>query len=188
MAKLKMDKESKKAQKEKLKRENELKLDETSNEEQREQGGISDETLTSYFRAMGYPLLILLLVFNFSMFGSMSFIDFWLRAYITPGITTFDFLNVLGNFAHIFAYLMVITLTLGTLRAIFYVACNLVSARKIFDKLNFTIMFSVMKFFDNNNPGRIVNRLTNDVFVIDDRLPWYSSLRVSGRLLSRWLA
>ena len=29
-----------------------------------------------------------------------------------------------------------------------------------------------MKFFDNNPSGRIINRLSSDVMVIDDQLPW----------------
>ena len=33
-------------------------------------------------------------------------------------------------------------------------------------------MFSNMKFFDNNPSGRILNRLSSDVTVVDTRLPW----------------
>ena len=29
-----------------------------------------------------------------------------------------------------------------------------------------------MKFFDNNPNGRILNRLSSDVTVVDTRLPW----------------
>ena len=34
-------------------------------------------------------------------------------------------------------------------------------------------MYSNMKFFDNNPSGRIINRLSSDVMVIDDSLPWF---------------
>lgn len=30
-----------------------------------------------------------------------------------------------------------------------------------------------MKFFDKNNEGRIINRISNDTYQIDDELPWF---------------
>lgn len=30
-----------------------------------------------------------------------------------------------------------------------------------------------MKFFDKNPNGRIINRLSNDILVTDDELPWF---------------
>lgn len=30
-----------------------------------------------------------------------------------------------------------------------------------------------MKFFDKNPNGRIINRLSNDVLMVDDELPWF---------------
>lgn len=42
-----------------------------------------------------------------------------------------------------------------------------------------------MNFFDKNPNGRIINRLSNDVLVIDDELPWFchNCLEVFGTLL-----
>ena len=33
-----------------------------------------------------------------------------------------------------------------------------------------------MKFFDINPSGRIINRLSTDVLVIDEDLPWYANV------------
>ena len=33
-----------------------------------------------------------------------------------------------------------------------------------------------MKFFDSNPSGRIINRLSTDVLVIDEDLPWYANV------------
>ena len=30
-----------------------------------------------------------------------------------------------------------------------------------------------MKFFDNTNNGRIINRISNDTLTIDQELPWF---------------
>ena len=34
-------------------------------------------------------------------------------------------------------------------------------------------MYSNMRFFDDNPSGRIINRLSSDVNVVDDTLPWF---------------
>lgn len=43
----------------------------------------------------------------------------------------------------------------------------LVAAYRLFNRLNKTIIFSNMNFFDKNPTGRIINRLSNDVLVVD---------------------
>ena len=34
-------------------------------------------------------------------------------------------------------------------------------------------MKSQMKFFDQNNEGRVINRISNDTYEIDSELPWW---------------
>jgi len=41
-------------------------------------------------------------------------------------------------------------------------------------------MYSNMKFFDSNHSGRIINRLSNDVLVTDDQLPWFMHLTLEN--------
>ena len=43
----------------------------------------------------------------------------------------------------------------------------------MFHKLNKSVIYSNMKFFDENPSGRIINRVSNDVVVVDDELPWF---------------
>ena len=54
-----------------------------------------------------------------------------------------------------------------------YIKTTLTASYKMFHKLNSSIIYSTMKFFDKNAHGRIVNRLNNDVNMIDDELPWF---------------
>ena len=35
---------------------------------------------------------------------------------------------------------------------------------------------SQMKFFDTNNEGRIINRISNDTYEIDTELPWFAHI------------
>ena len=51
-----------------------------------------------------------------------------------------------------------------------YVYCAYSSAKLLFIKLNSSIIYSNMKFFDNNPSGRIINRLSNDVLITDYEL------------------
>ncbi len=44
----------------------------------------------------------------------------------------------------------------------------------MFNRLNKSILYSKMKFFDTNSNGRIVNKLSSDVETIDMELPWSS--------------
>lgn len=47
------------------------------------------------------------------------------------------------------------------------------AAKKLFNRLNKHIIYSKMKFFDKNSSGKIINRLSEDIFTIDDELPWF---------------
>jgi ABC-type multidrug transport system fused ATPase/permease subunit len=47
--------------------------------------------------------------------------------------------------------------------------CTLIAASRMFKKLNSTIFYSNMKFFDSNPKGRIMNRISNDIFVVDGK-------------------
>lgn len=72
-----------------------------------------------------------------------------------------------NNFAKVFTFFFVISLTLSVIRNIFYVITSQSAAKNMFEKLNFTIMFSKVKFFDTNACGRIINRISNDTNTID---------------------
>ena len=37
-----------------------------------------------------------------------------------------------------------------------------------------------MKFFDTNSAGRIVNRLSGDIIVTDDELPWHLGILIDN--------
>jgi ATP-binding cassette, subfamily C (CFTR/MRP), member 10 len=62
---------------------------------------------------------------------------------------------------------------------IIYVIGSNLAAKKVFNRLNKAIMFSNMRFFDNNPSGRIVNRISNDTFVTDFELPWYFNITLN---------
>ena len=52
-------------------------------DEYRDQGKISTQTLVLYIKASGYKCFIIMIIFNFVMQASRSFIDFWLKSEIS---------------------------------------------------------------------------------------------------------
>ena len=71
---------------------------------------------------------------------------------------------------------MVVNVFITFIRVSGYIMCASFAAYFLFKKLNSSLITSKMKFFDNNPSGRIINRLSSDVLVIDDQLPWYANV------------
>lgn len=86
------------------------------------------------------------------------------------------------NFNRIFFIYIIINLSITFLRGIFYILCNLLSSYRLFNKLNTSIMYSTMYFFDTNPVGRIINRISDDIVNVDDLLP--TSVNVFTKLLA----
>ena len=100
-------------------------------------------------------------------------IDFWLRDYVNPTSEFFAYINdYFGSFKATFVFLIISNIALTTFRAVFYCICAILSWKRLFDRLNNSLIFSKMKFYDENPVGRIINRLSDDVVTIDDFLPW----------------
>ncbi|CAD8154665.1 unnamed protein product [Paramecium octaurelia] len=129
--------------------------------EEREIGEVDTKVWLYYFSSMAWPLIILYLIFNFSLQGALSYIDFWLKN------EHFD-----DNFSSRFTQLLLLALGVTVFRATFYVLVSLKSSWTIFRQLNDSIMKAKMVFFDKTNAGRIINRLSSDMETIDGLLPW----------------
>jgi hypothetical protein len=56
--------------------------------------------------------------------------------------------------------LILLNVGLAVIRGIFYVIWSLGGSKNIFNKLNKSVIYSNMKFFDTNSIGRIINRLS----------------------------
>lgn len=67
--------------------------------------------------------------------------------------------------------LFAISVFFSIIFVILFIKLILNSAYEIFEKLNKSIVYSNMKFYDDNPGGRIMNRLSNDVMSIDEDLP-----------------
>ncbi|KAL4486709.1 hypothetical protein ABPG72_022184 [Tetrahymena utriculariae] len=142
-------------------------------EEKREKGSIKLDTFLTYFKSMGVFYLTLLIITNFLMEGTQMIMDFWLRDYVSPSSAFFEDINSLFNsFSKTFLFFIALNIATTATRALFYCTCALLSGKRLFNKLNKSLIYSKMTFFDKNPVGRIVNRLSDDILCIDDYLPW----------------
>ncbi|KAL4483225.1 hypothetical protein ABPG74_019251 [Tetrahymena malaccensis] len=142
-------------------------------EEEREKGNIKFETFQTYIKSLSLILLIIFVLSSVFMQGSTMLTDFWLRDQVSTPSPFFEKINsVFSTFTLTYLFFILLNLGMALSRAFFYNFCALHSAKSMFSKLNRSIIYSKMLFFDKNPPGRIVNRLSEDILKIEDSLPW----------------
>ncbi|KAM7200448.1 P-loop containing nucleoside triphosphate hydrolase protein [Rhypophila sp. PSN 637] len=78
--------------------------------------------------------------------------------------------NNLFFYLGIYVALAVITSLIGTLKFVYMYHGSIRASRKLFAKLNFTILHSPIRWLDTVPVGRILNRFTADFHVIDSQL------------------
>ncbi|EAR88677.2 ABC transporter C family protein (macronuclear) [Tetrahymena thermophila SB210] len=143
------------------------------NQEERETGNVKLKTFRVYFKSIGTILLIILLILNYLMSGTQMLIDFWLRDCISPSIPFYQSINeIFNSFFNTFLFFIMLNILVNVFRALIYSVSSLKGSKRLFKQLNKSIIYSKMSFFDKNPVGRIINRLSDDVTVIDEQLPW----------------
>ncbi|KAL4483223.1 hypothetical protein ABPG74_019249 [Tetrahymena malaccensis] len=142
-------------------------------EEEREKGSIKLETFSTYIRSMSVVFLIIFILSSLLMQASSMLTDFWLRDQVSTSSAFFEQINsIFHTFTKTYLFFILLSLGMAIARAFFYNVCALRSAQSMFSRLNKSLIYSKMLFFDKNPPGRIVNRLSDDILNIEDSLPW----------------
>jgi ABC-type multidrug transport system fused ATPase/permease subunit len=122
---------------------------------------------------MGWGVFICFFITNNLTQALKSMIDYWLKSRASPGDDSFSAFNsITTDFILMFAYLNIVVFLVTCLKNVFYFAYTFQSARNMFNRLMKSIIFSRMVFFDKNEVGRIINRISKDTATIDDMLPW----------------
>ncbi|KAL4483243.1 hypothetical protein ABPG74_019269 [Tetrahymena malaccensis] len=147
--------------------------DQNDNLEERESGNVKLTTFKVYFKSVGAILLIALVIFNYLMSGTQMLIDFWLRDYISSSSPFYQSVNqIFNSFTNTFLFFIILNIMVNIFRALIFSISSLLGSKMLFKKLNTSIIYSKMNFFDKNPVGRIISRLSDDITVIDDQLPW----------------
>ncbi|XP_077978183.1 ATP-binding cassette sub-family C member 9-like [Glandiceps talaboti] len=143
--------------------------------EERERGSVSWRVYLAYGKAMKLPLVFLMLVM-FLVQGTIHiFTNFWLSQWSEAGMDTenktqeelddeLDY-NLRGYAAWSFSYVL-IAIIATTCQIIFFIF----AAKRLHISLLRNIVHAPMRFFDTTPIGRVLNRLSNDTQIIDQRL------------------
>ncbi|XP_077977977.1 ATP-binding cassette sub-family C member 9-like [Glandiceps talaboti] len=143
--------------------------------EEREKGSVSWRVYLAYGKAIKLPLVLLLLVI-FIVQGTVHiFTNFWLSVWSETGMNVGNATQeeqddeldyyLRGYAALSFSY-VAIAIVATTCQIIFFI----LAAKRLHMSLLRNIIHAPMRFFDTTPIGRVLNRLSNDTQIIDQRL------------------
>ncbi len=138
---------------------------ELSNQERREYGQIGVNVYAEYFRAGGYPFAALFLLLSVGLQCVKVYMDFLLRDWSLDGERT----NV--SYFSVYSSLSVTVLVVSC-------AANLVgqligarARRNMHESMLTNLVRCPLDYFEAYPIGRIINRFSYDVFIVDQKLP-----------------
>ena len=140
--------------------------------EERNEGEISKKTLKSFFDSFGCLLAFNYLLTLIMMQSMKTISDFWLKSIFSVKNSSFIFLDNLSyELLYVYGLIILLLAAFIIINNVTRLFLFLKSSKMLFKKLMKTIIFSKMKFFDNNEIGDIINRVSNDTFIIDNFIP-----------------
>ena len=124
--------------------------------------------LLSYIKSVGpcatFFTIIFLILMESCTVGTGVWLAYWSSANVTTDQQRNIYIGIYGGIAlgqGVFTFLLSICTTLG----------SMVASRRLHHRLLVNIMHSPMSFFDTTPLGRIVNRFSKDLYIVDDTIP-----------------
>ena len=142
--------------------------------EKRSKGVVELRVYAGYWSAVGSSVAISVFVSLFLMQGSRNVSDWWLSYWVTNaqdndtnGVDndTFYYLKVYG-------ILSGVNTCLTLVRAYIFAYAGLHASKIIHSEVLCSLLRAPIAFFDATPIGRIINRMSSDVFGVDDSLPF----------------
>lgn len=135
-----------------------------------QRGAIAWGTVMCYLGRVGWELTALILVSVLAMQAARNASDQYVVVWSKDGDgDTVVFLRVL-------ALIALVNCLLALVRGFSFAAGGLRAARRLHDELLHHLFSATYKFYSNTSPGRIINRLSADVYTIDDSLPFIANI------------
>lgn len=139
-------------------------------EEKMETGYVRFKVYKTYWNALGNLLACLILLFFILMQISRTGSDWWL-SYWTVLIKDLDQNQTNSSYyLKIYAGIAISNSFLTFLRAFFFAFGGIIAALTIHEKLLSSTLQATSSFFDTTSFGRIINRFSSDMTIIDDNL------------------
>uniref|UniRef100_A0A158Q5Q4 Multidrug resistance-associated protein lethal(2)03659 n=1 Tax=Dracunculus medinensis TaxID=318479 RepID=A0A158Q5Q4_DRAME len=168
--------------------------------EDRVEGSVSWRIYGLYLKAMAHPLILLPLLFIFVVSVQIfsNFIDWWLKKWTNASEKSMELANAssilllqgaksesyvdvvnfglfssivnLNLYRNIYAVMVAILVLVSVLKCIWFRSSQAVASNVLHDSMFKSVMKAKISFFDENPIGRILNRFSKDVGMMDDQL------------------
>ncbi|XP_030756720.1 probable multidrug resistance-associated protein lethal(2)03659 [Sitophilus oryzae] len=166
-----------------------MELDESDEEEEPEiskesqgSGKISGKVYKDYFKAGGNMCSIFILVLGFVLCqaaanGSEYYVTYWVnleQVYadrVQANQSTEDVEINREEIIYIYSGLIVSTIIIAIAKSVYYLVFFTVASRNLHDFIFTRIVKAKMKFYNTNPTGRILNRFSKDMGLIDEYIP-----------------
>lgn len=162
-------------------------------EEVSEEGAIKATVLLTFVQAMGVCTVLIVFVTMAIFQGLNIFSNFWLTYWTEDELLKNISLSNTEAYEEKYMYYLLMYLMLGVLQGIvlfisFYMALTRMvqASGKLHDLMLRSILRSPMSFFDTTPIGRMMNRFSSDVDIMDNKLP--DSFRLWSIMLFSTLA
>ncbi|KAG1326564.1 putative ABC transporter C family member 5 [Cocos nucifera] len=149
---------------------------ETAEMEFRKEGRVELSVYKSYATFASWPVVVVICVSAFLMQASRNGNDLWLSHWVdaTTGTENTRFylviLSIFGLANSLFTLARAFSFSYGGLRA----------AVQVHTKLLNKLVNAPVHFFDQNPSGRILNRLSSDLYTLDDSLPFILNILLAN--------
>lgn len=164
----------------------EKKTDEMVQEEVSERGSLDSSVYGSYWKAIGHMLSLSIFTSIILMQSSRNMTDFWLSHWVTASETnapnstnlTYGFPIIYKDdyntnyYLRIYIEFAILNCIATLFRAFLFAYGGVMAATKIHKILLRSVIKGKSTFFDITPTGRILNRFSNDIYTIDDSLPF----------------
>ena len=131
-------------------------------------GGGSGQWLRYFAMAGGPWVYLYLMVLLFGGTTLFTLASVWLAKWSNlPPAQQSD-----GTMLSVYGVLVALSLAVGCWRAIAFFLCAVEASRALHDTAFARVLRAPVLFFDSNPSGRVLNRFSKDVGVMDDSLPW----------------
>ncbi|XP_062588093.1 multidrug resistance-associated protein 1-like [Saccostrea cucullata] len=162
-------------------------------DEKSAEGTVKLSVIFTYIKAMGVIGTVLSMLFIILFQGLNAYGNFWLTFWTEDEIIKNHSLITTQEYSNRKYYYLAIYTVLGVLQGIFLFSfvylglTRLITASgSLHSSMLFCILRSPMSFFDTTPVGRIMNRFSSDIDILDDRLP--RTFRLWAVMLSTLLA
>ncbi|PWV16031.1 putative multidrug resistance-associated protein [Trypanosoma cruzi] len=142
-----------------------------------EHGVIAWSTMNCYLRRVGWGLTVFIVISVAAMQVARNASDQYVVVWSKDGD------GDTAAFIHVLSALAVINSLLAFIRGFSFAIGGLRAAHRIHNELLHHVMSATFHFFSNTPPGRIINRLSSDIYTIDDSLPFIINILLAQTFL-----